>query len=282
MRHCGFSPVVSILLLLAACGDSDLEVPQTPVARDFDELAQAVAGCADALRDCRADDAGPNTSSGCRDEFVRCRLDAGKSAEEALVEEISDCRQHANQCLDDASTDAIESRCAQRLRACIGDARNSSHANSSRDGGRPNPNAPTYQCFGQLRECVTGNTRPQTCAADARTCVVAAIGDAPGQGPRVVPPSDAGVHNPSAGGSAAGAAGRPGAQPTAGRSGAAAPPPRAGSGGAGSAGRAGGGDDWSDDETARTCVEKHAACVASGTKPMTCAKEQRKCMKEGS
>jgi hypothetical protein len=34
------------------------------------------------------------------------------------------------------------------------------------------------------------------------------------------------------------------------------------------------------DEDARACMEEHDACLVSGEKPMTCAKEQRKCMKQ--
>ena len=274
MRQIHISLVIALVGMFAACGD-DEPGPQSAVARNFDELAGAVASCAETQRDCYGDDAGPNTAQACGAEFTQCRTEAGKSVEDNLVDEISDCQEHANDCRADAATDAMESRCGQALRECIGEARSDSR-DSRGDGGSPNPNAPTYQCFGQLRECVTDAAAPQTCAAEARACVIAAIGDPPAiRRPRVVPPSDAGVLDPQSGSNAkgpAGAGGAAGARGTAGAGGSAGAP-RAGSGGAAAAG--------SGAETARMCTAEHAACLMRGEKPMTCAKDQRKCMKEG-
>jgi hypothetical protein len=270
MRQIPISLVIALAGMFAACSGDDEPGPQSAVARNFDELASAVASCAETQRDCYDDDAGPNTEQSCRAEFTQCRTETGKSAEANLVDEISACQEHANDCRADAATDKLQSRCAQALRGCIGEARIVSK-DSHRDGGAPNPNAPTYQCFGQLRECVTDAAAPQKCAAEVRACVISAIGDPPAiRRPPVVPPSDAGVLDPHATG-AAGAGGAAGARGTAGTGGSTGAP-RAGAGGAAAAD--------SGDETARMCTAEHQACLMRGEKPMTCAKDQRKCMKE--
>jgi hypothetical protein len=271
------SAALSCGISLVACsGDDDL-APQSAVGRSFDELARAVASCAEVLNQCTDDDAGAGDGQSCRTEFTACRTDTGKSAEDDLADAIGACQEHANVCRADASTDAQEERCTATLRSCIGEARAAASDDSSRDAGAPNPDAPTYQCFGQLRECIAGETAPKQCAAEARACVIAAVGEPPAiHRPRVVPPIDAGVRPPEAGRSGSGAAGASGAAGSrgdvAGASGAAGSHDPAGAGGTGDAGGA-------TDDVARACMAERDACLMRGEKPMTCDRDERKCTK---
>jgi hypothetical protein len=268
------SAALGCAVSVAACSGDDDSTAQTAVARHFDELARAVAGCAQTLSQCTGDDAGAGDGLSCRAEFSACRTAAGQSAESDLVDAISTCQEHAEACRADASTDALDARCAETLRACIGEARADTSEDSSLDAATPNPEAPTYQCFGQLRECIAGATGPKQCAAEARACVIAAVGEPPAiHRPRPVPPIDAGAHPPEAGRGGSGAADASGA---AGSQGGAA----GASGTGGSRAVAGtGGVGGSIDDTARECMAEHAACVMSGEKPMICDRELRKCTK---
>jgi hypothetical protein len=203
-------------------------------------------------------------------------MSAGKSAEDDLADAISTCQERANACRADASMNATEERCAAALRTCIGEARADASVDASRDAGTPNPNAPTYQCFGQLRECIAEATAPKQCAAEARACVIAAVGELPVvHGPRTVPPIDAGAQPPEAGRTAAGASG------AAGMSGSAGSHAAAGSGGA-NAGADGATavDAGATDAATAACMDEHEACLMDGEKPMTCDRELRKCTKE--
>lgn len=268
---------LGFLISTAACGSSDL-TPQSPVARSFDELARAVARCAEALRDCDEEDAGSDGRGTCVETFLSCRADAGEDAQSALEDEISSCQERAQNCAADAGDDKAEAKCDTGLRACIGEARPRKDADS--DAAAPNPDAPTYQCFGQLRECVTDKTGPRECAQQARACVISAVGEPRGGRPPVTTPRDAGMPRAGSsgsigggrGGSPAGAAGSAGhAGGKAGRGGS-----ESGTGGA----RAGaGGRPSDDDDRTSACAAAYDACIAGGEKPMLCERDQRMCLK---
>lgn len=274
---------LSIALSLAACsGDGD--PAETPVARSFDELAHAVASCAETLRDCQDEDGGADKAQSCRGEFMHCRTDSGKAAEEALVDAIDSCQEHRNNCQADASNDKQGERCAEALRSCIGEAHAQSGDASINATGAPNSNAPTYQCFGQLRECVAAATGPKECAQQARACVILAVGELPADHRPTTQPSDAGPRSDGGAGksgtggtqTAAGASGAAGARASAGAGGAAPAPGSAGAGGARAPADAG----TPTDDAMRACMAEHDACLMSGEKPMMCERDLRKCMKD--
>jgi hypothetical protein len=287
-RVSSFFWTIPWLAVLAACGADNPQTAQSAVGRNFDQLASAVAECADSLGSCNHDAKDKAARDTCNDEFDDCRAEAGKEAEEALADAISQCQERAQACRADASTGSDEERCSASLRTCIGEANSKAHHASKDDAGAAGSNAPTYQCFGQLRECIDGDKAPKECAAQARACVIAAV-SAPDSRPVNPKPSmdagtsDAGRGGSGAGGSsgASGAAGKAGAQAAAGGGGKAGSHSSAGaSGAAGSNATAGAGGAMSD--LARECAAEHEACVMSGEKAMTCAKEQRKCLKQDS
>ncbi|HKP59756.1 MAG TPA: hypothetical protein VJV78_23695 [Polyangiales bacterium] len=276
---CGFA--------LAACGTDDLLPPQTPISRNFAALAEAVAGCVDVLHECDdQEDAGARGSAACKTQFLDCRKSAGKSSENDLAEAIGACRDRHDQCKADAGNEKGREACAQVLRTCIGDAR-STERSEARDAAAPNADAPTYQCFGQLRQCITDGESPSECAAKARSCVIAAVGDPPGTNrPSSMQPPAAGMRAadmPAGGkggkGGEGGKSGEGGASGAgmggagAGGTGGAKPsdPPRAGAGGSKPADPPAGDPD--------ECAKKQMECVMSGEKPMTCMREQRMCEK---
>jgi hypothetical protein len=277
--------------MLAACGADNPQTVQTAVGRNFDELASAVSDCADTLASCNHDAEEKADRDACKNEFDDCRAEAGKDAEDALVDAISTCQERAQACRADASMESEEERCTASLRSCIGEANSKAHHDSKDDAGSAGSIAPTYQCFGQLRECIGGDKAPKDCAAEARACVIAAV-SAPDSRPlNPKPTMDAGASDAGRGGSGgaggssggssggSGTAGKAGAQAAAGSGGTAGSHTSAGaSGSAGSSATAGAGGAMSD--RARACAAEHDACVMRGDKPMTCAKEQRKCLKQ--
>jgi hypothetical protein len=177
---------------LAACGGDDASSGgQTAVGRHFDELAQAVAGCADTLAGCNRKAQKSDERNACTNTFRSCRTQAGKDAEEALIDSISECEEWNSSCEQDATTDAAQLRCASSLRTCIGEA-NAQVKTDSKPDASSGTIAPTYQCFGQLRECVGSAGGPKACAAQARTCVSAAV--SPPE-PRKLTRPDAGVED---------------------------------------------------------------------------------------
>jgi hypothetical protein len=270
---------LGLALSLAACSGSHGATPQSAVGRNFDELARSIAGCATAIHACDEEDGGANDSHSCRTEFLECRSSAGKTAEERLIDAIADCREANEACREDASADAGD-ECAQTLRGCIGEARVDS-GGTSNDAGTPNPHAPTYQCFGQLRECVADAASAAQCAADARGCVIAAVGEPKRERPGAPQPSDAGVRDAGTGGAGKSGAGNGGA------GGAGANGGRAGKGGGGSGGGdagsaanagVGGGDSGAPNDA--ECAAEQDDCLANGEKAMKCEREYRKCLKD--
>lgn len=282
-----------LMFALSACSD-DGSTAQSAVARNFDELASAVAACAAELRSCGDDeDAGFSDREACQKDFLSCRAEAGKASQNSLADEISVCQERAEICRADAGSDADEVKCKNSLRVCIGEAHDKDQPDGG-DGAGPNPHAPTYQCFGQLRECVADGGAPKTCAEEVRTCVIAAVGEPPPvKRPRVTPPPAAGAPAAGRGGSggmagAAGGGGDPmaGAGGVGGHSAAGAGGKNAGGGAgkpAGGAGGAGGkpaGDMDDADAAERRCASEYDACIASGEKKMKCDREQRMCLKD--
>jgi hypothetical protein len=255
--------MLACALALAGCAAEEVTPPQTDVGRNFDALASAVAACAETLRTCGdEEDAGKAESAKCRDEFVECRGRAGKPAETELAEAIGSCKEQHGKCQNDAG----ESECAQALRDCIGEAR--SQAKDSSDAAAPNSHAPTYQCFGQLRECVTSSSEPRECAAQARACVIAAVGDPP----EVRRPN---AGQPAAAGSGGrGEAGKGSAGAGTGAGGAAGSRATAGAGAGGSAGSKPPPVEPTD------CMKQHAACLMSGEMEKKCMRELRMCEKQ--
>jgi hypothetical protein len=276
-------PILGCALALAGCGAGEHSAAQSDVGRNFDSLAGAVAECADAMRQCGdEDDAGKTEKANCRDEFLSCRSSAGKSAESDLVEAIATCQEEHGKCEADAG-DAKE--CSQALRVCIGEAR--AQAKESSDAAAPNPHAPTYQCFGQLRECATSGREPRDCAAEARACVIAAIGDPPevhrpsGQQPPAAGAGgkgeagkgeagkgEAGKGEAGKGDAGKGDAGKGGAGAGAGGAGTAGSRPTAGAGAGGSM------------QPPIDCAKQHEACMMSGDDEKKCSREQRMCEKQ--
>lgn len=164
---------ISTFLLLAACGGDD-DASQTPVARSFDQLAESVSDCGNRLRACMAEDPGSVNQQKCRESFRQCSASAGQSAEGALVDAISDCEERVAACRPERSSSAMND-CALRLRECLGDASTQTQIVGGAGAVRSHP--PTYQCFGQLRECVTSSGAPKTCAQQARSCVTGSVGE---------------------------------------------------------------------------------------------------------
>ena len=259
---------------LVACGADDSQAPQTPISRNFAALADAVAGCVDVLHDCDdQDDAGAKGASACKTQFLDCRKSAGKSSENDLTEAIGACQDRQADCKADAGDDKGRDSCAEGLRACIGEAR-ASKDDRQRDAATPNANPPTYQCFGQLRECITDGESPNECASAARSCIIAAVGDRPEWiRPSSMQPPAAGMPaGAKAGQGGANAAGTGGAGAGGAAGGKPNDPPRAGAGGSKPADPPPGDAD--------ECAKKQMQCVMSGEKPMTCMREQRMCEKD--
>jgi hypothetical protein len=160
-------------IVLAACGADVASSSQSAIAQNFDELATSIRNCAATLGQCSGDKKA--LSSGrCRNQFLSCRSSAGKPAEEDLAAAVGDCRERSSECPDDL--DALT--CDQALHECIGEAP-PTEVRQERYRGVPNAHAPTYQCFGMLRECVASMPAPRECAAQARTCVISSVGDPP-------------------------------------------------------------------------------------------------------
>lgn len=159
----------------SACATDAEGSAQSAVARNFEVLAREVTGCADAQATCSHKAIQMKELQACQSEYTACRTRAGKSAEDALIEAISECQERANDCEPSTSAAPTQDRCEASLRACIGEASSQISSDARRDASAPSARAPTYQCFGQLRECVDSSTGPKECAAEARTCVLAAV-----------------------------------------------------------------------------------------------------------
>jgi hypothetical protein len=249
------SRLLASVLLLAACART-APTESTEVARHFDALANAIAGCASTLRRCsEADDA---DSSACREGFLQCRGRAGETAEDSLAEAIEGCQLGVRSCAAVVES-GDDARCDDALRACIGEVAGGVNGASSSavttTTGSPNPNPPIYQCFGQVRECVSAGDAPTECASRARMCLISAVGDLPRDRSRPVP-ADAGMREPDAAPPAdSGSMPRP-SQPV--------PPPAAGSGG----------------PTVTPCAASYATCLENGEKAMKCMRELRMCEKK--
>jgi len=235
------------VLLLAACARAESS-ESTDVARNFDLLASAIASCATTLRRCsEADDA---DSSACREGFLECRGRAGESAEGSLAEAIEGCQLAVRSCAAVVES-GDDARCDDSLRACIGEVAggvNGSSSSAVTTSGSPNPNPPTYQCFGQVRECASAGDAPAECTSRARMCLIAAVGDLPRDRFRPLP-TDAGMSSPDA-------APRGGTESM--------PLPAAGSGGA----------------VEMPCAAAYANCLERGEKAMKCMRELRTCEKQ--
>jgi hypothetical protein len=266
---------LSLLLAcsLIGCAKETTNPPQSAAARAYDQLASAIRSCASAHARCDEDDGG----STCTRSFTSCRESAGRESERALAEELGACLEISQHCTREAegAGDAGEpERCRGGLRECIGESR-LARGSSMHGAASPDSEAPTYQCFGELRECVTNDATPQACGAAARDCVIRAVGNPEPREPREpAGPADAGRSD----------AGKPaGADAATPRAGTAAPLPEAGrsseppSAGADAEPRADGG--VAEPGTRPECMARHEACLAQGGKPMQCAHELRKCGK---
>lgn len=168
--------VVALLgvgVVLGACGADGASASSSAISRTFDDLASSITDCAATLGECNGGK--PAQPSGrCSEQFLGCRASAGKPAEQDLAAAVSDCRELRDECSAD---DAFA--CDRELHECIGDASPRTIAQQQRYRSTPDAKAPTYQCFGMLRECVASSPAPSECAAQARTCVIAAVGDLP-------------------------------------------------------------------------------------------------------
>ena len=278
MRHTDL--ILGCSLLLAACnGHRDGSSANTAVTRSFDQLAKAFTGCALEFHACKK--AGDKTD--CRDEYLSCRDSETDAAEAELLDSVSACQQRAETCHVEADPDGGVDDCAAALRACIGDARAQSGSPQGEFVGQPNPKAPTYQCFGQLRACVEGSDLASQCLAQTRACVSAAFGEPPAPKPMMMRP-DAG--EPEAGASAAPEAGRAGgaaggsagSAPVAGTGGSGGSAPVAGAGG--SAGRAPEAGASGSVAMSAGCGRAYDACLEGGEKPMKCERALRDCMQK--
>lgn len=186
------STLVWMATLTACAADESSGSAQSAIARNFDALARQVTACADEQASCNHKALEMKDQQACETEYTDCRARAGKSAEEALIDAISDCQARANDCQPKTSKDVTEDRCEAALRACIGEASGPTRSNAARDAGTPSALAPTYQCFGQLRVCISDATGPKECAAEARACVLAAV-EPPDPRRLTTTPTDAGT-----------------------------------------------------------------------------------------
>lgn len=174
------------LLAWAACAAEAGSSSQSAVARNFDALARQLAACADARASCSHEALQMKDLQACQAEYTSCRSRAGSAVETALVDAIAECQERANHCGPSGSEDSAQDPCEASLRACIGETSGQTGGDAKRDANAPNASAPTYQCFGQLRECAGSTTAPKQCAAEARTCVLAAIEKPPPRRPSFV------------------------------------------------------------------------------------------------
>jgi hypothetical protein len=266
------------LLSSAACG-GEPSATESAAGAAFDDLVHAIVQCASMFTRCDDDeDAGGTQTGECRATFLGCRSQAGSDAQTKLVNAAASCVDRADQCRSRPSDASVENECADRLRACIGDARSQPSQLSHADAAAPDVHAPTYQCFGQLRECILAEQQPTSCAAHARECVVSALGTPParpvdagqvdaGRGMQIQQPKfDASMPDAADGGTAARAA-----QVDAGR----APEPMRDA-----AAQAPERDAALDARTAPDCAAQYAACLDAGDKPAACERDQRKCDKQ--
>jgi hypothetical protein len=199
LRHLVCSGRAALVLIggVAAlgCGGDDSGA-QSATGRAYDALAKAVASCAGQLSSCRS---GAGARSGgsatCQGNFETCALTSGTEWEAALIDATSDCLAVSQTCDSRAGDDpAAQLKCDQGLRSCLGSASPPSGRATFTSSGSTS----TYQCFGQLRECITAEAAPKACSAAARECVIHAFSE-PGR-----PPGPGGV----AGAAGRGAAGR--------------------------------------------------------------------------
>jgi len=183
-------------LTLSACGD-DGGSSQAPAAHAYDELASAVVRCADELNACSK-----NGGSGCAVQFETCGQTAGAEAEAALVDATSDCLEGSRTCEAKAGDRAAaQLECDQSLRACLGAASEPVRSAGTGTGA----SASTFQCFGQLRECIASEAAPVACSGRARACVLGAISKPDA---RPLPRAGRGGSNAGSAGEDTGAAGR--------------------------------------------------------------------------
>jgi hypothetical protein len=275
--HARLAPVALLAILLpsAACG-GDSPAAESAAGAAFDDLVHAIVQCASTFTSCDEDeDAGGSRTAECRAAFLGCRSQAGSDAETKLVSAAGSCVDRADRCRSSPSDASLEDACAERLRACIGDARSQPSQLSHPDAAVPDVHAPTYQCFGQLRECILADQKPASCAAHARECVVSALGtptarpvDA-GHGVQIQQDasaqSDASAPDAAAGGTSGRAAQVDAGAPEPMRDAAAQTPER---------------DAAPDARAARDCAAQYAGCLDAGEKPAACERDQRKCDKQ--
>jgi hypothetical protein len=218
MLRCVFRLHVALgsAMILAAHGCGSDSTSETAASRNFDALARSVAACASDYRSCIDAGTGVGVLQACSAGFRDCRVRAGADAENGLAVAIASCEDRSDACIEKSggSDQPLNGACAQSLRACIGETTAPRLDGASRDYTKPNPYASTYQCFGQLQECVAAAGSPTQCATSARTCVIDSVGDPPSRG-TTARPTDAGVRDPQAG-SAAGSSGPTESQSTAG------------------------------------------------------------------
>jgi hypothetical protein len=178
-----FATLFGMGVVVAACAADAGSSSQSAIAREFEELASAIKGCAGIHGRCMGDKPSRDTAGRCREEFLGCRSSAGKAAAEELAAAVSDCQELRKECSDGSGTLA----CDQELHECIGEVRRPG-ALIERNRSMPDADASTYQCFGMLRECTASHSAPNTCVSQARTCVNAAVGEPPDPNPRPAAP----------------------------------------------------------------------------------------------
>jgi hypothetical protein len=161
-------------VVLLACG-ADGTSSQSTIGQDFEELASSIKDCAETHGRCGGGKDSQNAVR-CREQFLSCRSSAGKPAEADLAAAVGDCQDSRKECKED---DSGALACDQELHECVGELRPPTNVTQERPRVGPDAHAPTYQCFGMLRECAASASAPSQCAAQARTCVIAAVGEPP-------------------------------------------------------------------------------------------------------
>jgi hypothetical protein len=246
---------VGVLSLIAAtlwgCGGDPADASGSRVSRAYDQFAGAVSDCAEKLLQCSDE---TTDREQCRDTYRSCQQRASDEADKPLRAAIDACINEDQVC-QDAADDAGPFSCSQALRRCIGEPSAPSRRAELPRFDNVDPDAPTYQCFGQLRECVVSERASKGCSERARDCVIVAIGRLDPGLSRTPSARDAGTASASAR-DAATSETRPGAgrNPPAERDAGAAEP-----------------------RTRPECQAAHDACIEAGGKPAVCTRARDAC-----
>lgn len=174
---------------LAGCGGDPADASGTRLSRAYDRLVGAVSDCAEELLDCGDHQIDRER---CRDSYRACQARASDEADPTLRAAIDACVNADQACREDAE-DAGPFSCSQALRRCVGEPSAPADRAELPRFDNVDPDAPTYQCFGQLRECVASERASKGCSVQVRECVIVAIGRLDQALPRTSSRRDAGV-----------------------------------------------------------------------------------------